>query len=391
MLVTEAISAHLSVARISTAAGLDEIALGWDRLAGDVPFRRREWLETWWRHYQQSGMELFIVVLRDADGELVGLAPWHLKRSPLAGRALCFLGSGEVCSDYLTVLAAPGQEQLVARRLAEWLGGESRELWDLIELDGIELEDPLVHAMSEDLAAQGCNVHRRERLGAWRLELPADWKSYLARLSKSRRGGVRTLEKRHFETGRALLRTAQSEAEVARGLAILHELHQRRRASLGDAGCFASPRFARFLAEAAERFHELGQLRLQWIELDGRPVAAEFDLNSADTIYHYQSGIDPDAMQDKPGWLVQIGALRTAIAEGFRWFDFLRGDEPYKSWWRAERRSLFEVRIVARRRSARLRHRAWIAGVRTKAWLRGTAAWMRRRSKKQGRNDTAAE
>jgi CelD/BcsL family acetyltransferase involved in cellulose biosynthesis len=392
MLVTEAISADLSVAKISTAAGVDEIALDWDRLAGDVPFRRREWLETWWRHYLQPGMELFIVALRDADGELVGLAPWHLKRSALSGRVLCFLGSGEVCSDYLTVLAAPGQEQLVARRLADWLGDEARELWDLIELDGIELGDPLVHAMSEELAAQGCVVHRRERLGAWRLELPADWKSYLARLSKSRRGGVRTLEKRHFETGRAMLRTAQSGVEVARGLAILHELHQRRRASLGDAGCFASPRFARFLAEAAERFHELGQLRLQWLELDGRPVAAEFDLNSADTIYHYQSGIDPDAMQDKPGWLVQIGALRTAIEEGFRWFDFLRGDEPYKSWWRAERRSLFEVRIVARRRSARLRHRVWIAGVHTKTWLREIAAWARRRwAKNRGRNDAAAD
>jgi CelD/BcsL family acetyltransferase involved in cellulose biosynthesis len=392
MLVTEAISADLSIVRISTIGGIDDLEQGWNELAGGVPFRRREWLETWWRHYQRPGMELFIVALRDAAGELVGLAPWHLRRSPLSGRVLCFLGSGEVCSDYLTVLAAPDYEELVARRLADWLAHEARELWDLIELDGIEQDDPVVHALSGELAAQGCIIHQRERIGAWRLELSADWKSYMARLSKSRRGGVRTLEKRHFETGRAVMRSAESETDVARGLAILHELHQRRRASLGDAGCFASPQFAGFLAEAAERFHRLGQLRLQWIELDGRPVAAEFDLSSTETVYHYQSGIDPDVMQEKPGWLMQISALRAAIEERFRWFDFLRGDEPYKSWWRAERRSLFEVRIVARRRGARLRHRLWTASVRGKACLRGLSAWMqRRRAKNQGRSETAAD
>ena len=107
----------------------------------------------------------------------------------------------------------------------------------------------------------------------------------------------------------AVLRTAESVQDVERGLEILHELHQKRRESLGDPGCFASPRFANFLALAATRFQQLGRLRLQWIELDGRPAAAEFDLSSADAVYHYQSGMDPDAAQDKPGWLMQISRL----------------------------------------------------------------------------------
>ncbi|HEV3005112.1 MAG TPA: GNAT family N-acetyltransferase, partial [Pirellulales bacterium] len=202
------------------------------------------------------------------------------------------------------------------------------------------------------------------------LELPDDWAAYTKRLSKSRRGGVRTIEKRYFESGRAVGKSVEHEDQLAYGLALLRELHQRRRASLGDSGCFASSRFDAFLTETARRFFALGQLRLHWVELDGRTVAAHFDLVAGDTYYHYQSGIDPDAIQDKPGWLIQIAALRWAIGQRLRAFEFLRGDEPYKAWWRAERRGLTELRIVGRRASARLRHRVWLCGARVKGWLR---------------------
>jgi len=370
MLATQSTLEDLSASRISTLAEMDEIAAAWNQLAGEIPFRRYEWLEAWWRHYEQPGMELFVVVVRDASGDVVGLAPWYRKRTAISGRTLAMLGSGEVCSDYLSVLAAPDQAELVPIRVAEWLLGAGRDEWDTLELDGVEQADEAVGALVRALAARGCAVRQRQRIGAWRLELPGDWKSYISRLSKSRKGGVRTLEKRYFETGRAVMRTAESEADVERGLEILHDLHQRRRQSLGDPGCFASPRFAGFLEEAARRFHSLGQLRLQWIELDGRPVAAEFDLSSADAVFHYQSGIDPGAMQDKPGWLMQICALKNAIEEGFREFDFLRGDEPYKSWWRAQRRQLVEVRVAAPRLSARLRQGVWSAGVWGKTWIR---------------------
>jgi CelD/BcsL family acetyltransferase involved in cellulose biosynthesis len=380
MLTAQPAQLDLTIQRIGDAGELQSLQRDWNRLAGDVPFRRFEWLEAWWRCYWQPGMELFVLALRDPAGELVALAPWYARRSALWGRVLSFLGSGQVCSDYLTVLAAPEYEAATGCALADWLAGDARRAWDLIELDGMEPEDPVLQRLVAELALRGHVVHQRERIGAWRLELPGDWKSYESRLSKSRRGGVRTLEKRYFQTGRAVLRTADTAEAVERGLKILHELHQKRRKSLGDPGCFASPRFANFLALAATRFHQLGRLRLQWIELDGRPAAAEFDLSSADTVYHYQSGMDPDAAQDKPGWLMQISALREAIDQGFRAFDFLRGDEPYKSWWRAERRPLAEIRVVGRSATARLRHRVWTAAACLKAWQRRAKERLRRKS-----------
>jgi hypothetical protein len=44
----------------------DEIASlaeTWNALAGDIPFRRWEWLGAWWRHYGH-GRRLFIPAVR---------------------------------------------------------------------------------------------------------------------------------------------------------------------------------------------------------------------------------------------------------------------------------------------------------------------------------------
>jgi CelD/BcsL family acetyltransferase involved in cellulose biosynthesis len=386
-MLTEITTGQFRVEPLTNAGALAGLADSWNALAGDVPFRRWEWLEAWWRHYRRKGMELFVLSVRDDDGELVGLAPWYLSRSNGAGRVVRFLGSGQVCSDELTIFSAPGCGDVVAQHIARWLSSDSAGLWDAIVLDGVRADDEWLNSLAGAMASRGHAVHRRERVGAWRLELPDDWATYTMRLSKSRRRGVRTIEKHYFDPGLVACKSVEREDQLEHGLAILRELHQRRRVSLGDPGCFASPCFDGFLTETARRFHELGQLRLHWVELDGRPVAAQFDIVSGDTCYLYQSGIDPDAIQDKPGWLIQIAALRWAIDQRLRAVDFLRGDEPYKSWWRAERRGLSELRIVGRGATARARYQAWLYGARVKGWLRDAASAARRLRSFEGSRD----
>jgi CelD/BcsL family acetyltransferase involved in cellulose biosynthesis len=189
-------------------------------------------------------------------------------------------------------------------------------------------------------------------------------------LSKSRRERVRQLHRRQFDTGRAVTRRADSAAEVRDGFNILVDLHQRRRESLGESGCFSDPAFGSFLSEAALRFSDLGQLRLQWVELEGRPVAAQIDFAGAETSYHYQSGIDPTIPRERPGWLGTSAALKFAIEDGFTHFDFLRGDEPYKSHWRAEPVETFNIRVAGDSTSSRLRHEMWTIQQRLKSWVK---------------------
>jgi CelD/BcsL family acetyltransferase involved in cellulose biosynthesis len=355
----------MRVTRLTTGDELAAIGPAGDALARGVPFLTNDWLAAWWGNYGRGGT-LYVLAVHDVDGRLVALAPWHLVRSSWQGRMLRFLGSGEVCSDYQTVMCRPGCESEVAAALAEALcrrpsldGSGSR--WDLIDLMAVPGDDPLLPNLAEELSARGCAVHRQPGPNCWRLDLPATWDAYLTTLSKSHRKQVRRVETRLLDTGRAVLHTVSDERQLQQGFDILVDLHQRRRQSLGDPGCFASPRFTAFHGEVMHGLLRSGRLRLHWLELDGRPVAAEYHLAGDGIVYAYQSGVDPDLLDEEPGRIAAVATLRQAIGDGCRAIDFLRGDEPYKAHWRAQPRPTIDYRIAAPRPIARLRNEWWLA------------------------------
>ena len=109
----------------------DEIvphAESWDRLARGVPFRSWAWLSSWWRHYgpqspDDPSTRLMVLGVLDASGRLAGIAPWYLKRSAAKGWVLRWLGSGEVCSDYASILCMPEDADRVTEAIAAYLTG----------------------------------------------------------------------------------------------------------------------------------------------------------------------------------------------------------------------------------------------------------------------------
>lgn len=107
---------------------LSPLASAWNELAGGVPFRRWEWVETWWRHYgcredgsPKPGCELFVLTVWDDNDELIGIAPWYRILTRSGARVVRFLGDGEVCSDYVSILCRNGKEEHVTEALADWL------------------------------------------------------------------------------------------------------------------------------------------------------------------------------------------------------------------------------------------------------------------------------
>ncbi len=354
----------------------------WDRLCGEVPFRSWAWLSTWWRHYgeglggQRPVGRLFALTVFDDADRLVGLAPWYLDHSAPQGHVLRPLGSGEVCSDYLSVLCRAGMEDRVAAALADYLtesahaDGPDLQPWDLLELADVDARDVAVGRLIEHLADRGNTVHRGAGPNCWRIDLPASWDAYLAMLSKSHRKQIRRLERNVFGSGRGVVHAVQRIDELPAAIDVLIDLHQRRRRAVGQPGCFASARFTAFHREVMPELLRNGQLQLHWLELDGRPAAAEYQIAGGGVVYAYQSGVDPDALGQEPGRLLTLATLRRAIEAGYMAFDFLRGDEPYKAHWRARPHASLSFHVVPSRTAAQLRHHLWLAGSHFKRWIK---------------------
>ncbi len=372
----------MQVIRYSELHQLVPQAGDWDRLGQGVPFRSWVWASNWWRTYglsrdgsSQSGKELYVLAVLDENGRLAGIAPWWIQGTAAQGSTLRILGSGEVCSDYLSVLCHRSKEEAVAAALAEWLTraacSPGRDRWDSLVLEGVDSEDRAIQRLTEELAKRGHTVHSRPGLSCWRIELPASWDEYLARLSKDHRKQLRRAERIYLTTGRARLHTVTNREELELAWHILLDLHQRRHRELGEPGCFNSEPFASFHANAMPELLDSGWLDLHWVELDGRPTAAEYYLVGGNVVYAYQAGIEPELLDHGPGRLANMMTIRRAIERGYRAFDFLRGDEPYKAHWRAQARASIETRVIPTRVSAQIRHGVWLAGAGMKQWLKG--------------------
>jgi CelD/BcsL family acetyltransferase involved in cellulose biosynthesis len=100
------------------------------------------------------------------------------------------------------------------------------------------------------------------------------------------------------------------------------------------------------------------------------PIAAEYHFVGKRTNYSYQSGIDPERMNVSPGHLANFFSVRRAIEEGRAHFDFLRGDESYKTFWLATPRPTIDCVMVPNRRLARLRGRLTHAATTLKGWVK---------------------
>jgi hypothetical protein len=382
--------ANMHVEQITTWDALVALQHDWNALAGDMPFRSWDWLATWWKHYgnvvprdgerdggRSSDRQLYVLaIFADADPStnyasrrLVGVAPWYLDRTLIKGNLLRWLGSGEVCTDHLSLICRPEDTEAVACAIAESLTTRFDD-WDRVDLSAVDADDAAVEKLLAFLEERDCLVSRHPADSCWALELPATWDDYLAGISKSHRKQLRQLERRVLESGRVQWHQVQNKAEFDQAWPVLVDLHQRRRRILGEPGCFASRVFHEFHREVADRLLDRGQLRVSWMELDGSPAAAEYHVADSKATYAYQGGVDPDRLAEEPGRLSTILCLRAALEEGHTQIDFLRGDEPYKAHWRATPRATHDYRVIPNRRLARLRGRVWTVTDAIGDWVR---------------------
>lgn len=304
----------------------------WNSLAGDSPFRRWEWMHSWRKAYAGFG-SLYIIEVSERSGRVIGYAPFHLEKSWRHGACLRFLGSGKACGDDVSFLAAPGRGDEVVDQLVEWLTHDDHaEFWDWICLDGVSAADPLVRRFESKFAEQGAAVLRRDDISRWALDLPGDWNQFLPTLGKNTRKLARKSRQR-LENGPNEFRIVAptTEAECLEMFDHVARLHQLRWQNEPGGGCFAAPQFEPFLRDVVLRWFAEGSLQMRMVTGNGDPAAGAIAVAFGDTLNVYLIGRDPSWGNCDVGWILTYDLIHSAIAEGFKKIDFLRGDEPYKA------------------------------------------------------------
>jgi CelD/BcsL family acetyltransferase involved in cellulose biosynthesis len=193
------------------------------------------------------------------------------------------------------------------------------------------------------------NVEREDVCPVTTLPEGLSMDDFLGTLGKKERHEIRRKVRRAEAVGEVLL--ADSTDPLA-DLEAFIDLHQKR---WGVDGLFpdtpGGEQSRVFFRRLFELFGADDVLRLAFLTVGGRRIAAGISFETPDAVLYYNAGVDPDARDLSPGVLMVERYVRRALERGYRHMDFLRGDEPYKYEWGAVDRPI--QRLLVRRTAER--------------------------------------
>jgi CelD/BcsL family acetyltransferase involved in cellulose biosynthesis len=364
--------------RVRAYRSLDEtedLLPAWDELLSKfsqaTTFSTWEWLAPWWRAYG-NGQRLMIAGFFDAHEDLAALAPLWVSTQgashTLAIRILRLMGDGSGDSDNLDLPVLPGYEEEFVRALLEYLEAQ-RHCWDVCQLNTMPDQSPAGNELLNQLRQRGW-PHHAYRQPCTAIPLPDTWESYLRGISSKERGKfgyyLRRLEKRH----RVRFYRCDHEDELAGCLEALFRLHEMRWGLRGEPGSFRSVARRRFYEEMARLFLARDWLEFWLLDVDGKPVGAQFGFRYRDTVFQLQEGFDPAYSADSVGYVLRGHVLKQLIAAGVRRYDFLGGDGPDKTRWGARVGAYIDIHFSRLSHRGRLSLGLMHSTRQNKEWLR---------------------
>jgi CelD/BcsL family acetyltransferase involved in cellulose biosynthesis len=317
---------------------VDALAPRWNELLHFEPrdgfFRSWTWYRAWMRHIRPDA-EPFVVVLRES-GRVVGIAPLcRLKYRDLGFSltAVCWGGREVVSGDFLGPICDPASRDRAHAAILDTLW-RLKSKWSLLVLgEMIEDADAIRHLQS--LAEQnGAPTRLQEARICPYIALPATFDEYLGRLGTSTRYHIRR-RMRDVEKRGAVVEVSSTPDELNKGLQALIDLHLARWNKSGQPGTLGRPGFRAFLQEVFRTLPEGVSCRLYQLKHDGATVAALLTFAFGESVLYYQAGWDPDSALSalSPAVVLMARSIQDAIASSFQYYEFLRGDEAYKSRW----------------------------------------------------------
>ena len=324
------------------------------RIGCDNVFLSFEWLSEWWLHFGHKH-ELFVIIVRGQNGQLAALAPFYisLHGGPLRLRQLSFLGDRLVGSDYLDFLVDDCCMPSALERIHRCILG-NRRLWDYIQL--LDVKADSIAATAFRMLMLNCGVTSKMTFSSLcpYQKLPHSKEEYNASLTTRFKKNLRYYSRTLQRQGEVEFITVEHAPDIEDAFNDLLRLHRSRFRSRRADSAFLGPKAEAFHRGALRSLTKAGLASIHMLKLNGICVATSYELSCGRRISSYQSGIDPVYSRFSVGQQLIHFAIETGIEKGYREFDFLRGNETYKSKWVHDIRNVYVLRFFDRRPKSRI-------------------------------------
>ena len=285
-------------------------------------------------------LDPFIIIVKDHNNEVVGIAPFYLNHYRLFGlipyRILQLLPDAVKGSEYLEILVQGDCQHAVYESIFSYLRRRS-DRWDCIWICRVSGWSGAVDRIRSGCAAVGFQHNSRPKSFS-STRLPATFAEFLQQLSSRSRSQLKRELRRINDDQNLRFVECQSEDDLGRYMDALFYLHRLRWQSVGQSGSFVR-------APTEARFHELfAPIALQnnWLRLSALLDGGSFKAVQINYVYDHtsnplQEGFDPNAVRGA-GNALRGHVIENLIDEGIREYDFFGGHTEHKHRWSANER-----------------------------------------------------
>jgi CelD/BcsL family acetyltransferase involved in cellulose biosynthesis len=298
-------------------------------------FMTPEFMHSWWSILGEG--ELQVCTFRNDEGKLVGIAPLFLFINDDQQKQLSLIGCVNV-SDYLDVVVHREHQTEVYNTLKEALTDHIPD-WEVVCLWSIPEKSPT----RESLKGFKLPLTETQQDVCPAISLPPTWEEYLQQVGKKQRHEIKRKWEKLFRETSAEFELMEKPAEIRTTIDEFIALHQK---SSAEKKSFWDEKHIQFFRTFAVETAEEGWLKLYFLKIDNKRVAAMLGFEYGDQFFLYNSGFDSDDYKQlSVGNVLTAYTIQQAIERKNQKYDFLRGNEEYKFRFGAIAQPIFDLKI----------------------------------------------
>lgn len=340
----------LNISVIDNLAGFYALRDVWNELLkkseSNNIFLRWEWLYNWWRIYGDSPNKLFILTLKEGEQHL-GIAPLYKTKYLSFFTKIKFLGSNEVCSDYLDFLLMKNREKELIHAIFTFVKKEFL-CWDVLDFSDICVDSKNIPYIMEFFHQNKILSDRRYTACPY-IILSKSWQSIYDSYSSSLKNTIRQKDHKFKKLyNSAFIEVSQDNNQDNNLNGYFSEflrLNKIRFEKKKIKSPFLDKRFLTFHQKVFNELYKEGIAKLYFLKLDSKFIAGIYLFDYKQKYYYYQSGFDPAWSKLSPGTLLFHYCIKNAHKKNIVEFDFLRGNEKYKNNWTKNKRFIAKLNI----------------------------------------------
>jgi CelD/BcsL family acetyltransferase involved in cellulose biosynthesis len=307
-----------------------------------------EWLKTWWEHFGKSH-ELFILVIKDND-KVIGIAPLMITIQNvlpyIAIKRIEFIGTG--ITDYHNFIISHRHVE-VLETIFNFLKDQDWHIIKLRQLPSVSKNYGYFQSYLMEKYYHQWQMSLKPTVTCPYIAIEGNSENFFNSLGKNLRYDLKRKIRKLQEVGDVRFECySGKENNLSQLFDDIFSIHSRSWKDKDQRCAFSLEQEVnrKFFQQITTVLGAKDWLRFFALFLNNKLIAYICCFTYRNTIYHWNTSFDPDYFRYSVGKILHYYAIENAIGNGFKEFDFMRGEEEYKMKWTKIVRTNYEFLIA---------------------------------------------